>query len=63
MHSWRKVTNRKKSRGNQTPGKSKGENCKANYLDKYMAKSNRSYKHKEYPTWFRKTKLATMKQN
>lgn len=35
----------------RTPGSSKGENCKASQLFKWMAKTSRAYKHKYYWNW------------
>lgn len=42
----------RKSNASQTPGKKKGENCKADSIDRYMAKANRSYKHPLYIAWY-----------
>lgn len=48
---------RKKHRGkpSHTPGKLKGENCKASPMDRFYAKRSRSYKSKGYATWCRKS--------
>ena len=43
--------NRKKLRGSQTPGSTKGGFCQANHIDRYMAKSSRSYKNRNYKQW------------
>uniref|UniRef100_A0A6M3LIZ9 Uncharacterized protein n=1 Tax=viral metagenome TaxID=1070528 RepID=A0A6M3LIZ9_9ZZZZ len=50
-HDWKIKVDRKNKRPSQTPGKMKGENCKCTILDRYMAKTNRSYKHPEYASW------------
>jgi hypothetical protein len=34
-----------------TPGISKGLSCQANTMQRYMAKTGRSYKHPSYGTW------------
>jgi hypothetical protein len=34
-----------------TPGSTKGISCKASNLQRYMAKTSRSYKHPDYKTW------------
>jgi hypothetical protein len=51
---WKRLTDRKITRGHQTPGKQKGETCKTTPFDGYMAKSSRSYKHKNYLAWTEK---------
>lgn len=50
---WRIKKERKKTKRSQTPGSTK--NIKPTPLDKHMAKASRSYKHKEYYSWFVKT--------
>lgn len=40
-----------------TSGSTKGDNCKASSIDRYMAKTSRSYKHPGYRSWFEKTDL------
>ena len=54
-YGWCKSRDRKKAnRGKgQTAGRVKNITC--TYLDKYFAKSNRSYKHKGYNAWYDKT--------
>jgi hypothetical protein len=42
------------AKASQTPGRQKGETCKADKLKKYMARSSRSYKHPLYGEWCRK---------
>lgn len=37
----------------QTPGSAKGATCQASRLERYMAKRNRSWKHKKYGEWCR----------
>ena len=54
MFDWNRKKERKVRVQSQTSGSIKGENCKASYMDKYMAKSSRSYKHKDYPAWCKK---------
>ena len=60
MFLWRSVKERKLRRGNQTAGKIKGENCKADSWQKYMAKSSRSYKRRDYGVWC--TKMANIRK-
>lgn len=48
---WRKNTYQKKKKGSQTAGKMKAENCQATPLARYMARRNRSYKHRGYSNW------------
>ena len=47
---WRKNRDRKKSVRSNTPGSTKGENCKATPFARFCAKRSRSYKHAGYPT-------------
>ncbi len=51
MIDWKKKSINKTRKGSTTPGISKGDNCKATPLDKWMAKAGRSYKHPEYSNW------------
>ena len=56
MSTWKMKKFRKTSafsRG-QTAGSSKGANCKATPIQRYMAKRNRSYKHRRYAEWSEK---------
>jgi hypothetical protein len=53
---WRAKKTKKQSRKAQTAGSLKGENCKAGPLDRFMAKRNRSYKHREYAGWCERMK-------
>lgn len=53
--------NKKKRKGNQTPGSSKGDNCKASILDRYFSSRNRSYKHPEYSNWCRRCDVLNNK--
>ncbi len=48
----------KKNRGSQTPGKSKNETCKADYIKKFMAKRSHSYKDPEYADWCHRMYVA-----
>jgi len=57
MFDWKRTIERKRARGNQTPGSTKGKRCQATAIDRYMAKSSRSYKHKDYPAWLERMKL------
>lgn len=41
----------KKRKGSHTAGMTKGEMCHANDVKKYMAKTARSYKHRDYSNW------------
>ena len=47
--------NTKGTRGSQTVGSIKSETCQANATKRYMAKSSRSYKHRDYLSWLEKT--------
>jgi len=44
MRTWKKM----RSGMCSTPGRTKGENCKASPMQKWLAKAARSYKHKRY---------------
>lgn len=48
---WRRKKGLKGTRGVSTPGRGKGDNCKADRFAKYMAKSSRSYKDPNYKAW------------
>ena len=50
------------NKGSQTPGKAKGDNCKADPIFKGIAKRNRSYKCADYIAWYLK-KDGTKKGN
>lgn len=54
MGNFRAKILKKRRKGSQTPGKTKGVTCKADAMDKYMAKRSRSYKHPLYSAWCRK---------
>jgi len=54
MGSYRSKILKKRRKGSQTPGKTKGETCKADAMDKFMAKRSRSYKHPLYAQWCKK---------
>jgi hypothetical protein len=47
---WRRNVRKKEQRGNSTNGTEKG--CKANSVDKFMAKRGRSYKHPDYVSYY-----------
>lgn len=51
MHDWKTVKDGKRSRASRTPGIQKGPHCQASPLKKYLAKHERSYKHKDYHRW------------
>jgi hypothetical protein len=53
---WCKNRDNKKTRGSQEPGKTKGEACHASAVDRFMAKTERSYKHRDYPAWSKKVR-------
>lgn len=38
-------------KGSQTPGKSKGDTCKADAMKKFFARRSKSYKHEGYGNW------------
>lgn len=57
MHDWKSKVERKKRKGNQTPGRQKCATCQADYLKKYFAKSSRSYKHPGYRTWLNNVRV------
>jgi hypothetical protein len=46
--AWKRRVFAKKGRKSQTPGKSKGENCRSTPLQRWMAKCSKSYKHIKY---------------
>jgi len=52
---WSARRDKKKKGGNQTAGSVKSENCQADAMERYFAKSSRSYKHRDYESWVRKT--------
>mgnify|MGYP000846784988 CR=1 FL=1 len=45
------------SKGSQTRGKDKQPSCQADVFKKFMAKSAKSYKSKEYGSWCRMVDL------
>lgn len=50
MQTWRKnIISRGK--GSQTPGRTKGESCQADYRKRYFATRSRSYKDVKYGEW------------
>jgi len=50
-----KRTKKRANRGKgQTAGSVKCDTCQADWKKKYMAKSSRSYKHREYGAWLEK---------
>jgi len=53
-------TKRDKKRANRGKGQTSGKvkQITATYLERYMAKSNRSYKHRSYGAWFDKTQVS-----
>lgn len=54
MGNFRAKVLKKRRKGSQTPGSTKGVTCKADTLDKFMAKRSRSYKHPLYGDWCKK---------
>lgn len=50
---WRSKVERKRTKRSRTDGRTK--NIKPTPLDKYMAKTSRSYKHRSYSAWLAKT--------
>jgi hypothetical protein len=52
--TWKAKKIARKSKGSQTPGKSKGENCHTDAAKQFFAKRSRSYKDRGYPDWCRK---------
>lgn len=51
MVTWKSKQIQKLNKGSHTPGKTKGANCQASSMDKWMAKHCRSYKHADYWRW------------
>ncbi len=51
MGTWKAKKVRKKGKQSQTPGRTKGPNCQASMLSRYMASRSRSYKDREYSRW------------
>ena len=58
---WRRTKLRKQTRGHQTSGKEKVDTCQASALDRYFAKTSRSYKHKGFAAWSEKIKKFNRK--
>ena len=56
---WKQKIHGKRKRGHQTPGSLKGLSCKASTTDRYMAKTSRSYKHRDYPAWLEKVRRTS----
>ncbi len=54
MAGWKQAQRKSLGRRSSTPGRTKGSNCQASGLDRYMAKSGRSYKHPLYEAWTRR---------
>jgi hypothetical protein len=48
---WKRKRDKKKTKRSQTPGRDKVETCQASAEDRWMAKTSRSYKHKQYHNW------------
>lgn len=57
MGTWNNKVIDKRKKGSQTPGSAKGANCQADSLQRWMAKTSRSYKHPEYGSWCRRMDL------
>lgn len=55
--NWCKQREKRKRSRSVTAGKTKGNNCVCKPIEKYLAKSSRSYKHTAYPVWDSKTKI------
>ena len=55
MASWKTRKLRKAGKRSQTAGREKVNRCQAGPDKKYFAKSSRSYKHRGYAEWSRKT--------
>lgn len=60
MHDWckRRDRKRKNRQKGQTAGKTKGANCQATALERYMAKTSRSYKHPLYSHWLEASRFT-----
>ena len=57
MFTWKQNIEKKARKGSQTTGRTKNaDTCQATTQDRYMAKRNRSYKHRNYDAWAKKTK-------
>ena len=54
MGSWQAKKSNKRTSGSQTSGILKGKGCVADMMQRYMAKSSRSYKDPKYGDWCRK---------
>ena len=52
---WSARRDLKKRSGSQTAGSVKADSCQASTMERYFAKSSRSYKHRDYESWLRKT--------
>lgn len=51
MGGWKSRKINKRNKGSQTPGKAKGDSCKADSMSRYFAKRSRAYKHPDYGVW------------
>ena len=50
MHNWK---NKRVKISSSTDGKSKGDNCKANWMKKFYFSNAKAHKDKQYPTYLR----------
>jgi len=51
---WKRKVERKLRKRSITDGRTKGPKCEATSVDRYMAKTSRSYKHRDYKEWCEK---------
>ena len=53
MGTWKRKKFNKLRKASNTPGRQKVATCQASKIERYMAKRNRSWKHKRYGEWCR----------
>ncbi len=58
---WKKKVEKKLRKRSVTDGRTKVETCHANTEDRWMTRTSRSYKHKNYRNWCAKMKLLREK--
>lgn len=51
MGNWKSHSLKRRTKGSQTPGRTKGASCQADTMKRYYAKSSRSYKDPGYGQW------------
>jgi len=54
MNTWKSRIIRQKGKASQTPGKAKGDSCKADWRKRYYMCNPHAYKQPEYTVWHAK---------